>query len=154
MIISDFVRPLLEADLKAVLAIERQCYPSPWTIDHFRHELNNPVAFLTGCEAGGVLAGYICYWLIAGEMEVLNVAVDPAHQRRGVAATLLGDAISNCQRAGATTAWLEVRAGNRAAIGLYEQFGFVVEGRRQRYYRDGEDALLMLRTFAASIDTE
>ncbi len=51
------------------------------------------------------------------------------------------------QDRGLESAWLEVRAGNVPAIGLYEQFGFIVNGQRKRYYKDGEDALLMMRTF-------
>jgi [ribosomal protein S18]-alanine N-acetyltransferase len=147
MIMRNSVRPLVEADLKAILAIENQCYPIPWTADHFRHELTNPVASLVGCDVDNSLSGYICYWLIAGEMEILNVAVDPLYQRRGIAGILIENAFHHCQSKGLDSAWLEVRAGNKAAIGLYEQFGFVVNGQRQRYYRDGEDALLMMRMF-------
>lgn len=147
MTTKDFVRSLEEADLQTILAIEKKCYPNPWTADHFRHELTNPVAFLVGCDVENSLAGYICYWLIGGEMEILNVAVDPSYQRRGIAGTLLKKAFLYCQDKGLDSAWLEVRAENRAGIGLYEQFGFAVEGRRQRYYRDGEDALLMMKMF-------
>lgn len=147
MIMKDSVRPLAEADLKAILEIEKQCFPIPWSADHFRHELANPIASLIGCDVARFLAGYICYWLIAGEMEILNVAVDPSYQRQGIAGALLAEAFRQCQGKGLDSAWLEVRAGNAPAIGLYEQFGFIVNGQRKRYYKDGEDALLMMRTF-------
>ena len=43
---------------------------------------------------------------------------------------------------------LEVRAGNAAAIGLYEKLGFRQAGRRKNYYpQEHEDALLMTAQF-------
>ncbi len=125
-----------------------------WTADHFNAELEQSFSSLDGCEIDGRLIAYICYWLVAGEMQVLNVAVEPAYRRRGIAAILLTQALARCRQQGLISAWLEVRAGNIAAIELYQQFGFTVEGRRRRYYRDGEDALLMVREYSLSPQSE
>ena len=141
------IQPLRVEDLPAVLDIERQCYPHPWSEEQFRQELNNPVARIDLLWLDGHLAGYTCSWLVLDELQIHNVATSPHFQRRGVAGCLLSDLFERCRALGMTRAWLEVRVGNAAAISLYRQQGFVADGVRPRYYRDGEDALLMYREF-------
>ena len=141
------IRGADESDLVALLRIERECYPFPWSQQQFIEELQNRVATLLVCEIENRIAGYICYWLIGAEMEILNIATAPTARRRGVAVRLLNEAFSRCSEVGLSTAWLEVRAENRAAIALYQRSGFQKSGIRKGYYRDGEDAILMNKTF-------
>ncbi len=140
-------QPMSAADLDRVVAVERLCYPHPWTAEQFLQELSNPVAQLDLLCVDGQLCGYICFWLIVGEMQILNLATAPAWRRQGVADRLLTHALEPCLGQRLDSAWLEVREGNRAAIQLYRRHGFVVEGSRPGYYRDGENALLMVRNF-------
>ena len=140
------IRPLREIDLETVLNIENACYPDPWSESHFRQELAQAHAFVDLCWSGDELTGYLCYWLIADEMQILNVATAPEVQRQGIARFLLQHALDACLARGMTRAYLEVRVGNLAAISLYRSFGFIEDGLRPRYYSDGEDALLMVRT--------
>jgi len=140
-------RLISEIDLDAVLVIERDCYPHPWSFRQFLDELENPVASVLVCEIDNSIVGYICYWLIAGEMQILNLATSPQLRRHGIAAQLLEQACARCSLIGLSSAWLEVRAGNRAAIELYQRSGFNLSGTRRTYYRDGEDALVMVKTF-------
>ncbi len=139
--------PLTCAAIDEIMAIENACYSTPWSRENFLHEFTNPAAAVYGCRSGRKLAGYICYWLIAGEMQILNVAVAPEFRRLGFAEKLLSFSLQSCREQKAATAWLEVRAGNRAAIELYRKQGFRDNGTRRAYYRDGEDALLMLKRF-------
>ena len=141
------IRSIVDADLGAVVAVEQECYPRPWTLSQFQQELDNPVATILVAEVVGEVVGYICYWLIAGEMQVLNIATAPQARRNGIAAQLLDCALNKSRSLGELSAvWLEVRAGNRGAIALYQRYGFVFNGTRKKYYRDGEDALLMVKT--------
>lgn len=140
------IRPLHLSDLGVLMEVERRCYPSPWSEKQFADEFENPVSTVFGFREAERLAGYLCLWLIAGEVQILNVAVDPDFRRRGIGAALLAFALAHCVDRGAVSAWLEVRAGNSAAIELYHNHGFVIDGKRRRYYRDGEDALLMSKT--------
>jgi ribosomal-protein-alanine N-acetyltransferase len=141
------IRLMTSSDLDGVLAIENACYSVPWTSGQLVEELENPVSSILVCEIEGEIAGFICYWLVAGEMQILNIATAPQRQRRGVGELLLNRAFSHCQQVGLTAAWLEVRVGNRGAINLYQRNGFTNSGIRRGYYRDGEDALLMVREF-------
>jgi ribosomal-protein-alanine N-acetyltransferase len=103
----------------------------------------------TGQDHGSknVIAGFIVSRVIAGELHINNVAVRPDFQRRGIAGKLLSTLLAQGRKQGAHLAFLEVRAGNDAAQGLYRRSGFEVTGRRRRYYNDPlEDALLMSLT--------
>jgi ribosomal-protein-alanine N-acetyltransferase len=131
------------ADLPQVHALACAAEQSPWTQQHFAAELDNPCAHVDLCWRDGVLAGFLCAWLIAGELQIQNVATAPACRRQGVAARLLARVLERSRVAGMESAWLEVRVGNTAAIALYERFGFRPVGRRPGYYGDGEDALVM-----------
>ena len=95
-------------------------------------------------EAGVV--GLLVARVAADEMEILNLAVEPAWRRRGAASALLQAAIEHGRRAGAARVFREVRQSTQAARQFYERHGFAVAGRRVRYYRQPEeDALVMSR---------
>jgi len=145
---ADFlIQPFQAEDLAAVVRIEQGCYPFPWSAEHFLQEVANPFATLDLLRIGNDLAGYHCYWLIAGEMQILNLATAPGFRNRGVAAGLLQHAFSTGLVKALETAWLEVRRSNAPAIALYRRFGFQEAGVRHGYYQDGEDAMLMRRDF-------
>lgn len=144
------ILPLQEENLSKVLEIEQQSYPFPWTAEQFRQELNNPVASVELLWVGEQLTGYICYWLIVGELQILNIATAPRFRRQGVAGHLLAHVFIRCADIGLERAWLEVRASNKSAIALYRRQGFVADTVRAGYYRDGEDALLMVRDFTSN----
>lgn len=137
------IRQCKPSDLAGVQLIERESYPRPWTEQQFLHELQAPYSQLDLLLFETVIAGYICYWLTAAEMHILNVSTAPAFRRRGVARRLLEHAFVQAKETGAELACLEVRAGNHGAITLYRNFGFTDDCIRRRYYSDGEDALLM-----------
>jgi ribosomal-protein-alanine N-acetyltransferase len=91
------------------------------------------------------LAGYIVARMGADELHINNVAVRENYRRRGIGQTLLDRILEAGKRAGVVRAFLELRAGNDAALALYEQCGFRVTARRQRYYTEPvEDALVMI----------
>ena len=141
-----------EADLDAVLAIERLSFPTPWERQAFSEEVARPWArleVLRQVETGGVVA-FCNYWLVADELHILNVAVHPDERRRGHAARLLEHILSEASRNKTRVVSLEVRLSNHAAQALYRKFGFREVGTRPRYYADnGEDALLMDRELSA-----
>jgi ribosomal-protein-alanine acetyltransferase len=97
-------------------------------------------------ESEGRVVGFLAARIAADEIEILNLAVDPASRRRGAGTALLDAALEHGRRAGAARVFLEVRESNLAARRFYDRHGFTVAGRRLRYYRQPEeDALLMVR---------
>jgi len=138
------IRPMTEADLDQVMAVETASYPAPWSRDHFRSELSSPHAFPLVAELeDGTTAGYICPTLVFDEGEILNVTVRSDLRGRGIGRLLLETAVNRFRIRGAAWLYLEVRPSNRVAVALYQNCGFVTKGRRKAYYENGEDAVLM-----------
>lgn len=138
-------RPMLAADIPAVMAIEQRAYSHPWTEGIFQDCLR--VGY--GCtvfEQCGVIDAYAIISLAAGECHVLNICVRPAQQGRGIGRRVLHWLLSQARQSGADTVFLEVRPSNTAAIQLYRSLGFDEVGRRRHYYpahHGREDAVIM-----------
>jgi [ribosomal protein S18]-alanine N-acetyltransferase len=140
------IRTLELSDLDAIESIEQRAYPTPWSRSMFASELAKPTSICLGAFEGSELVGYIVNSRYVDAWHVMNVAVDPDRQRRGVATALLERLFTltaEDERRGYT---LEVRISNEEAIGLYEKLGFEPRGIRRGYYTDNrEDALIMWR---------
>ena len=134
-------RKLGEGDIPALLALERQCFPSSWSEGQYAAALADPCFHAYGAFSDhGDMAGYLALSLAAGELEVQNIAVLPQLRGRGAATKLLRFALADLSW---ERAFLEVRPSNAPAVALYAGAGFLASGRRKRYYSDGEDALVM-----------
>lgn len=134
---------LTEADLPAVMELERLASAWPWTEAGFLGEFRKSFTVCFGVKVGTLLVAYCFFWLLEPEIHLLNLAVRPEYRRLGLARGLL-TAMLDCGRgAGVEAVFLEVRASNRPALSLYESLGFKVSNRRPDYYENGEDALLM-----------
>ena len=106
-------------------------------------ELENKISHYIVALNKEVVVGYIGIWNIAGEGEIIDVAVDTDFQRCGIGSMLIEKMVEYCQENYVSVLHLEVRVGNIPAISLYEKFGFKKVGMREKYYTDGEDAILM-----------
>jgi ribosomal-protein-alanine N-acetyltransferase len=143
---------LRAADASDALALAKahaSAFEAPWPPEAFASLMGTPGVFaLAAVDRAPV--GLILMRAVAGEAEVLTLAVDPGHRRRGVARALLEAGLAQAAAMGAEEAFLEVAADNRAALALYRQEGFEEAGHRGGYYRraDGEavDALVLRRT--------
>jgi [ribosomal protein S18]-alanine N-acetyltransferase len=138
------IRRLHLRDLTAIEKIERTAYPTPWSRSMFAGELSKPSSICLGAFDDGLLIGYLITSRYVDAWHVMNVAVAPDRQRRGIASELLGrlfELTVEDDRRGYT---LEVRVSNAGAIALYERVGFEQRGVRRGYYTDNrEDALIM-----------
>ena len=149
------LRELKVADLDALMAIEVQAYPFPWSRGNFVDSLASQfravgvwVSHAAGARLDeGVLVAYA--WAMEGvdELHLLNITVHPDHQGRGYARRLLDDLLRWGVGRSLTWMWLEVRASNDRARTLYQVYGFDEAGLRRGYYPTArsarEDAVLM-----------
>ena len=137
------LRPLTAADLPAAAALEAACFSPPWTERQLAADLDNDLLSLWAAEGeDGALLGYAEVRAVLDEGTLERIAVAPAARRRGIGEALL-DRLIREGRGRLAFLTLEVRAGNAAAIGLYEKLGFREVGRRRNYDREeGEEALL------------
>lgn len=130
-------------------AIHGRCFtiPRPWSAAEIDGILATSGAFLLA-EADGFLIGRA----LAGEAELLTLAVAPEMRRKGLATRLLAAFLDRAAREGASRAFLEVAADNAPARALYARAGFAESGCRRGYYRhpDGRatDALILTRPLA------
>jgi ribosomal-protein-alanine N-acetyltransferase len=145
------LRPMREADLDAVLAIERRAYAFPWTLGIFRDCLRAGYpAWVLEQEQGRELRiiGYGVLSVAADEAHVLNVCTAPEEQGHGHGRKLLRALVRHAQGRGAHRLFLEVRPSNPHAMALYHDEGFNEIGRRPRYYpahHGREDAIVMAK---------
>lgn len=143
------LRPMGLGDLPRVVALQRESFQSPWSEDLLKRELDHEWSTVTVAEAAvGTrveLAGFSIYWLVHDELHLLTLAVATSMRRRGVASTLLEEALARARARPCALATLEVRRSNRAAQALYEKYGFKKVGVRPNYYvAEREDAVVMM----------
>ena len=133
------------------MTIERASFSYPWSALFFLQEIRIPCARSLLAVLEGKTVGYLIYWLLPSEIDVHNLAVDPAHRRRGIGKALLQAIMEEARQKGCSRVTLEVRKSNEAAQRLYQSLGFVAQGIRKDYYSDnGEDAVAMTFEFNRS----
>lgn len=139
------IRKAAESDVPAVEAVEKACFSVPWSYESLYHDiLENKLAFYIVAEIDGKVCGYVGMWKIFDEGHITNVAIAPEYRRMHIASAMLSVLFDVTGVQGIESYTLEVRAGNQAAIALYEGFGFREAGLRKGYYEDnGEDAIIM-----------
>lgn len=138
-------RPMRDADLKAVGAIERAACAFPWTEGTFADCLQAGYDAWV-YELKGKIYGYGVVAVKAEEAHVLNICVHPDYQHQGCGQYILRHLLKISKKRGANTVFLEVRPSNYPALGLYHKFGFNEVGTRKGYYpahKGREDALLL-----------
>ena len=139
------IRRMTEADVNAVMIIECQVYPFPWTEGIFRDCLR--VGY--GCwiiEGDGENHGYCVMMVGGGDAHVLNLCVKPESRGQGLGRIMLAHMMDKARRLAVETLLLEVRPSNFTAIQLYHSVGFNEIGLRKDYYptQNGrEDALIL-----------
>jgi [ribosomal protein S18]-alanine N-acetyltransferase len=163
------LRPMVRADLVDVLALEHELFPDdPWTAQMFAEEVAQPpqsrlylvaeadaddggidergIISGAGAAAGRVMAGYAGMMFVPGglQADVLTIAVRPAHWGSGIGSELLAALIGAARDRRCAEVFLEVRADNSRAHGLYLRRGFEEIGVRRGYYQpSGMDAIVM-----------
>lgn len=141
-------RPMLYADLKEVLAIERRAYEFAWTDGILRDCLRAGYHCQVLETPHGFIQSYAVISAAVGEAHILNLCVRPELQRRGLARRMLDHLLVWARSEHVQTVFLEVRLSNTRAAQLYASAGFCEVGLRPGYYPSAsgrEDALVMAK---------
>jgi ribosomal-protein-alanine N-acetyltransferase len=143
------VRPAGVERAAAFAAVHLQAFDRAWSADELHRVMDGPCTFSLEAVRQEAPLGFIVVRAVAGEAEILTLAVHPDARRQGIGCALVEAAATTAQTLGAEAFWLEVATDNAAAIALYAATGFEAAGRRPGYYgrKDGEriDALVMRR---------
>jgi [ribosomal protein S18]-alanine N-acetyltransferase len=138
------VREAAAEQQEALAALEASSFDVPWSADAIRALLDDGLTRAWVAVVAGAVVGAALVRVVAGEGELLRIAVHPAARRQGIAHALLGVVLSASADACPLGIHLEVRASNVAARHLYARQGFIDHGRRRDYYQaPKEDAILM-----------
>lgn len=139
------VVPMRRRHLRAVLRIEAETHPRPWSLSLFMSEmaLRTSRAYYVA-RVDGLVVGYVGLMMSTDEGHITTLAIDPNWHRRKLGTRLMLVAAREAIRRGAAALTLEVRMSNHAAQELYRAFGFRPAGVRKNYYVEtNEDALIM-----------
>ena len=149
---SGFVlRAAKKEDVPSVLNAERLSFSDPWTEGMLLSSVSDGFDF-TLLFDGKTLVGYsILDRRVSGEAELHNIAIIPNYRGKGLSSLLMDKIISDA--GDSSVIFLEVRASNVAAIGLYKKYGFTEIGKRKNYYKNPpDDAIIMQRQSTAAAD--
>jgi len=117
--------------------------PRPWSEAEISGLLASPHCFVLS-EPQGFIMGRV----VAGEGELLTIAVDPVAWGQGIGGRLVLRFLQEARARGAESVFLEVAANNVAALAVYARAGFQGAGLRRGYFGDGVDAVVMTRRAA------
>ncbi|WP_374314525.1 ribosomal protein S18-alanine N-acetyltransferase [Microbacterium sp.] len=141
------LRAAVPADLDAIMALERASFPTDaWSDAMMHEELASPHGWYVVDETAGRLTGYAGLRAVRGarDADIQTIAIAEASRGRGRGRELLTALLAEAARRGVHDVFLEVRADNPVAQGLYASEGFREVGRRPRYYQpDDVDAVVM-----------
>lgn len=140
------LRTVQPGDVRALAAVERECFDDPWPEPYFITELFAPGRFhRVLVDADGTLAAYLFTAWQYLDLHILKVATLPDHRRHGFGRRLMFVAEEHACEMSGESLTLEVRPNNTAAVAMYEALGYEHVGIRPGYYADGSDALVMTK---------
>lgn len=138
--------PMMDTDLDWIVDTESELHASPWSRGNFSDALTSGYSAWV-MRHDDEPAAYAVMLLVLDEAHLLNISVAKNMQQRGLGAICMDYLFKQARLCGATQFFLEVRPSNTAALALYRRHGFVVIGRRRRYYPapggEREDAQVM-----------
>ena len=140
------IRKTDPSDADVISRIEQDRYgPDSWSQNQVREEIAGigGTRWYATAVADGAVAGYVGLFLAPPDADIQTLTVAREHSRRGIGRLLLTEAVAAAKEHGCQRIFLEVRADNEAALGLYRSFGFDRLGVRRAYYADGGDAVNM-----------
>lgn len=141
-----YIRPLKTEDAPVLAQIEKEIFSLPWSEHAFLELLEHSYNLYLVAEINRTPIGCVGLTVLDNEGDIDKVMVRKDCRGRGVAYQMLRQLMEEAGKRGVTDFTLEVRAGNQAAIRLYEKLGFVPEGVRPKFYeKPVEDALIMWR---------
>lgn len=124
------------ADLQAIVVIEHDSFPTPWSTWMLRQEISDPRTVYLVAEVEGRVVGYGGMSVAGDEAHIGTLAVAPAHRGRGIGEALVLALLAHARQAGVRQVVLEYRVHNTAAERLYHKLGFRVTRVRPGYYQD------------------
>lgn len=138
---------MIDKDIPEVAELEKACFSMPWTERSLAESLIRPAYHMFAAKENDKVVGYIGTYMAADELNITNVAVDPARRREGIGALLIRTIVQMARAYHMSTIYLEVRESNQAAISLYQKYGFRRSGKRKNFYDNPKEDGLIMRLY-------
>ena len=113
-----------------------------WNQNQWKNELEKDYVNAIGIYLNNSLLGVCVFSKIFDEAEIRYLSVHPSYKRRGLGKKLIGKIFKECKKDNIERIFLEVSLENKEALSFYDYFGFETISIRNKYYKDGTDALL------------
>lgn len=140
------IRKMIDKDIESVIELELNCFSETLGYEMFKRDLmENIYALYYVYEINDKIVGYVSSWVLSDKAEILNFCVEESFRNKGIGNELLLKIINEIKNLGATNISLEVRESNTNAINLYLKNGFTKEYIRKEYYKNLENAILMIK---------
>ena len=140
------IQRMSQQDIEEIARLERLSFSDPWSKKSFEEELKSRFSIPLVVKSGTRVVGYACLWHVYDQMEIANIAVSPEFRGKGIGSMIMRRVLEEAREQGCRSVILSVRESNKAAISLYERFGFVVLEKKRRYYRfPVEDGVIMTK---------
>ncbi len=136
------IKKCLPEYIDRIYEIDKTSSEYNWTKEQFAAELKTDKKFNV-LFANEVVVGYIIYHTVIDEAEILNIVIDNEFKGKGYGTYLLKETIEELKKKSIKNVFLEVGEKNIVATALYEKFKFEKYNIRKKYYKDGENAILM-----------
>jgi len=140
------IREMKESDLPRVLEIQQELAFQEWNEREFLAEIQANYALCIVFEQTNFdvtdIVGYAIFHMMGPDSELLSIATATSEQGKGIGGELLKAGLEGLNFANGDQMFLEVREGNANARRFYEHHGFEAYAKREKYYSDGENAIL------------
>ena len=140
------IREMVVTDIEDVINGEEKVFGESLGYDMLYSELvMNPFAYYFVLEIDNNVHGYIGVWIDEEHSEIINFYIDKEYQSMGFGSMMLEFVIELCTLSKVPNISLEVRESNEKAIKIYNKYGFNYSHKRNHYYKNGEDALVLIK---------
>jgi ribosomal-protein-alanine N-acetyltransferase len=138
------VREMRAEDVPSVSKAEEVCFTDPWSFDSIKDGLSSNLDTWLVLPVDENIVGYCVFRIIAGEGELLRIALLPEFRGRGLSKKLMDQVVEYSRKKFVESMFLEVRESNENARNLYKSYGFSEESVRKNYYQNpSENAVIM-----------
>ena len=130
------------ADIEQIYSIENESFEYPWSKSQFLKDLENEHSKNWVWTENNRIVAYLFGHLVVDEYHLHNIAVSEEFRKKGIALKLIEKMLNFTNENKVKAVFLEVSSSNLPACNLYQKKGFVAQGTREKYYPNGDNALL------------
>lgn len=137
---------VFKGDPSLLLKIEEDDDKEKLSLENLNYEVNeNPVSNIIVYKINNEIVGYLDYWITFDSSTIFKIIVKKEYRNQSIGSKLLEYSINHLKKENVLYLTLEVRKSNLSAINLYHKFDFEDIVIKEKYYKDGEDAIYMVR---------